>query len=173
MPLKVIDDFLPKDLAKAILEKYSNTQGCDRTNRTNWDNDIIDHSTVVLVNNIDVPVYSQLLQDKVQQYYHPIAKDVHFSTMFYRWTPFSYIPPHLDYHTDFAVSIHLNENYDPRDGGMFLYKNKQSDRDWIGIEPIFNRAVLASTIDEPDIMHQVAPVTSKSDRKSIQMFGSL
>lgn len=173
MALEVIDNFLPEDLAKSITEKYSSAQGCDRTNRTNWDDDIIEYSTVVLVNDIDVPLYSQLLRDRVKEHYHPITKDVHFSTMFYRWTPSSYIPPHLDYHTDFAISIHLNEDYDPKDGGMFLYKNERSDRDWIGIEPIFNRAVLASTVDGPDIFHQVTPVTSKSDRKSIQMFGSL
>ena len=55
---------------------------------------------------------------------------------------------------------------------MFLYKESPDSKHWIGVEPIFNRAVLSDTSDGVDMMHQVTPVTSKFDRLSIQMFGN-
>lgn len=165
--IKIIDNFLEPSMAKVITKKYKNLEGCDRTNRTHWDDDILEDSTVVLVN--DVVNYKMLLNEKVNSAFNT---NIEFSAMFYRWTPLSYIPPHLDYDLNYAVTIHLNENYNAKNGGMFLYKENASDRDWIGVEPVFNRAVLADTSDGVDIWHQVTPVTSRFDRLSIQMFGN-
>lgn len=165
--IKIIDNFLEPIIAEIITKKYKDLKGCDRTNRTHWDDDIIENSTVVLVN--DMVNYKALLNEKVNSEF---GTNVEFGVMFYRWTPLSYIPPHLDYNLTYAATIHLNENYNAKNGGMFLYKANQGDRDWIGIEPIFNRAVLADTSDGVDVMHQVTPVTSRFDRLSIQMFGN-
>jgi hypothetical protein len=168
MAVKIIDNYLAPDLAKLIMSKFKDKQGCDRTNRTNWDDDIRENSTVILVN--DINDYRHLLSERANQEFG--TENVTFSAMFYRWTPLSYIPPHLDYDLTYAISIHLNENYNPKNGGMFLYKESPDSKHWIGVEPIFNRAVLSDTSDGVDMMHQVTPVTSKFDRLSIQMFGN-
>jgi len=165
--IKVIDNFLDTGIAQIITNKYKDMQGCDRTNRTHWDNDILENSNIILVN--DIENYDTLLKEKVNGEF---GTNINFSVMFYRWTPLSYIPPHLDYDLNYAATIHLNENYNAKNGGMFLYKVNRGDRDWIGIEPVFNRAVLADTSDGGDIEHQVTPVTSRFDRLSIQMFGN-
>lgn len=167
--LKIINSFLELNLANQILNEYKDKDGCDRTNRTHWDQDIKGDSTTVLVNDIDSRFMASLAK-RVNEEFN--TKNIGFSAMFYRWSPLSYIPPHLDYDITYAVTIHLNRNYNPKNGGMFLYKKHPEDPCWIGVEPMFNRAVLADTSDGIDIWHQVTPVTSRFDRLSIQMFGN-
>lgn len=164
--LNIIDDFLPLGLAEELLKEFKDKKSCDFTNRNHWDQDIIEDSKIVLINEIKDGLRDSLLSRVNKEF----NNNLNWSTLFYRWTTGSYIPPHLDYDINYACTIHLNKNYHPKYGGMFLFKEERDDHHWIGIEPIFNRAVIADTKDESDIWHQVTPVVSKFDRISIQMF---
>jgi Rps23 Pro-64 3,4-dihydroxylase Tpa1-like proline 4-hydroxylase len=164
--LNIIDDFLPLDLAEELLKEFKDKKSCDLTNSKHWDKDILEDSKIILINQIKGPLADSLISRVNSEF----DSNFDWSTLFYRWTTGSYIPPHLDYGIDHACTIHLNKDYNPKYGGMFLFKEEQNDHHWIGIEPIFNRAVIADTKGEPDIWHQVTPVVSKFDRMSIQMF---
>tara|TARA_B100000287_G_scaffold375636_1_gene376258 strand:+ start:136 stop:651 length:516 start_codon:yes stop_codon:yes gene_type:complete len=164
--INIIDDFLPLSLAEELLEEFKGKKSCDMTNRNHWDEDIIEDSKIVLINRIEGSL-RESLKRRVNSEFN---SDFNWSTLFYRWTTGSFIPPHLDYGIDYACTIHLNKDYKPKNGGMFLFKEKPDDHHWIGVEPIFNRAVIVDTRGGSDVWHQVTPVVSKFDRMSIQMF---
>jgi len=159
----VIDNVLSIDLCHELVDKYKQTPHCNRTNKTIWSENIIHHSNYVLVNDLNNHERNKVLQHVFKVL--PEYSDDNIHAMFYRWTKFSYIPPHDDRHVDYAITIHLNVNYTASQGGVFMYK-EQDDIHWTGVEPIFNRLVC----NKNNIVHWVTPVTSNEDRYSLQIF---
>ena len=160
--VNIVDDILPHDLCDELIFKYHNKPSSDKTNHQAWSPDIVDHSTVVLVNELN-----NHEMGRIMPFVHdalPFLKNYYFIGMFYRWTHLSYIPIHNDGHVDQALTIHLNPDYSVREGGLFLYRINDSDP-WTGIEPIHNRLVHTEKAD-----HMVTPVTSHRPRLSLQLF---
>jgi Rps23 Pro-64 3,4-dihydroxylase Tpa1-like proline 4-hydroxylase len=84
--------------------------------------------------------------------------------MFYYWTPGSHIPWHNDSIYNGGITIHLNENWNPDHGGIFLFEDGNNIR---GIYPKINTAVEQFG----KVHHCVCPTTTHSDvRRTIQFF---
>jgi hypothetical protein len=160
--IRVIENMLPESFCDELITKYQKKNEVDRTNRTHWGEDIIDYSMIVLVNDLEEYERTRLLTWVNNYLNFPVSS----SAMFYRWTFNSYIPPHADGHVKTALTIHLNKDYHPKEGGIFLYQDKWGSRDWIGVEPRYNLGVFVTG----DVHHAVTPVTSNRDRLSIQLF---
>lgn len=164
----IFDDFLPEDLCESMIEEYANKDQVDRTNRTHWSKQITERSNIVLVNDLDKKYADVIFQIMAgREPFKEMCKKSPLSALFYRWTPLSYIPPHQDDGIPYALTIHLNKKYIPNYGGLYLFKPSGRDN-WVGVEPIYNRAVYASG----NAWHMVTPVTNDKDRLSIQVFSS-
>jgi hypothetical protein len=162
--VEIIDNILPEGLCEKILNDYGDKLQVDRTNRHSWPDSIMAPTTgLVLINDLDKDLSSEIIEH--------ITNSTNFTTdtnkgMFYRWTPLAYITKHTDYGYAQAISIYLNKDWETDDGGIFMYRMNKDDN-WIGVEPIYNRAC----ISYGDIEHWTTPVTGNKDRKSIQIFG--
>jgi len=166
LKVEIFEDFLPLQFSKELIETYSQKKAADRTNKTSWDKEIVEHSNFVLVNDLTQEHRFKIvvaLQKKDPQI--DINKLVNANAMFYRWSLFSYIPPHNDHDSQLALTIYLNEDYHIKEGGVFMYKINEEDN-WRVIEPKFNRAVLSKS----KVLHWVTPITSNRDRMTIQFF---
>ena len=161
--INIIDDILPPDLCQELIFKYKSLDRVDRTNKSMWDPGIVDYSTPILVNDLNNHERGRVME--CINNYLPQIYDFRFNAMFYRWTPYSYIPPHNDGHLNQALTLHLNEDYNARDGGVFMYRLEGEDH-WTGVEPRYNRLVHLEGL----IQHWVTPVTAQHDRLSLQIF---
>ena len=129
-----------------------------------WNENIVKDSAPVFIHNIEQTsdLYKRLadvIQNKTKFY---LGKH---NIMFYYWNRYSYIPWHSDEIYDGAVTIYLNEFWEPDFGGYFLYhKDKKDIR---AIIPTPNAAVL----QYGGVRHCTTPVNFTGDiRITIQAF---
>lgn len=139
------------------------------TNFGLWDYNIIGDSTPVIV--YEIQTYKETSTDPIIIHLiETLAKrdiDIRNTTiMFYNWTAMSHIPWHNDGHAKAALTIYLNEEWDPNWGGAFLYKDSESD-DIKAIYPQARRGVLQTG----GVMHHVCPTSRSAPiRNTIQIF---
>ena len=78
------------------------------------------------------------------------------------------IPPHTDKNHKFGATIYLNEKWDHRDGGYFMWKEDDGDI-WKAISPQRNMMILNSSQE----WHQVTPILHDPAhlRYTIQIWG--
>jgi hypothetical protein len=119
----VYDEFLSNDLfdeVQTFAEKTIKSPN-PYLGRTNfcWPDEIRNQTTPVLIIDIDEnsPLHNKLKAEidvktglNVEQ------------LMLYIWTKLSYIPWHDDSHVESALTIYLNDYWDPDWGGYFMYK---------------------------------------------------
>jgi Rps23 Pro-64 3,4-dihydroxylase Tpa1-like proline 4-hydroxylase len=88
--------------------------------------------------------------------------------MNYVWTRLSYIPWHNDAASRIAITIYLNEYWDPDWGGIFLYSTDIEPRNIKGYVPKFNTAIKNNN----KILHSTTMISmdAKSPRITIQLF---
>jgi Rps23 Pro-64 3,4-dihydroxylase Tpa1-like proline 4-hydroxylase len=91
-----------------------------------WNEKIIKDSFPVLVHSIA----------SESELYHKLKSEIENKTgyyinsnelMFYYWTRYSYIPWHDDPHCDAALTIYLNEEWEPDFGGYYIYEDEEND----------------------------------------------
>jgi Rps23 Pro-64 3,4-dihydroxylase Tpa1-like proline 4-hydroxylase len=70
-----------------------------------------------------------------------VINDKNYDVMNYVWTRLSYIPWHNDSIYTSAVTIYLNEFWDPDWGGIYLYHTDMEPKDIKGYIPKFNTAI--------------------------------
>lgn len=88
------------------------------------------------------------------------------SIQYYEWNQLSQINWHTDPHATGAITIYLNENWDPDWGGFFCVRNGESDTGEF-IIPMFNSAVIlrGNPNHHVSLVNPLAPV-----RKTIQIW---
>lgn len=92
-----------------------------------------------------------------------------YHVMSFAWTRLSYIPWHNDSKKEQALTIYLNDRWDPDWGGLFLYRD---EHDQIrGFAPRFNCGLRNSS----NIEHATTPVTldAPEPRFTVQLFCEL
>ncbi len=190
--VEIVNHAINQGLLDELIHAYSNSPIYDRKNKDVWEKGIVGYSSDVLVNDLNSYERNRLLS-YVSKLYPKVLDYENVSAMFYRWTPNSYIPPHNDGNAKVSITIYLNQMYDPKEGGYFLYKpqgdtkeerasfsdgitgvysgasgkkDKRHAPDWICIHPTYNRLVYI----EGTVEHTVTPVTSLRNRLSLQIF---
>jgi len=154
--ITIIDNVLPAELCDELISKYAQCGSADSISRK-------DYSTCVLVNELNNHERGRLVEHLNN--YLPSVYGYNFTAMFYRWTHLSYIPV-CDYsHVTHSITVHLNKNYNVREGGVFLYR-LNGESHWTGVEPVYNRLVHT----EGRVDQFVTPVTSNRDKLSLQLF---
>jgi Rps23 Pro-64 3,4-dihydroxylase Tpa1-like proline 4-hydroxylase len=130
-----------------------------------WDSYLQKNSAPIIryvLNRNDDVVFQSLkkeIESKIPYFIHSII--IHFAPKL------SYIPWHNDSHVNAALTIYLNEKWNPNWGGYFLYK---IDDEIKAIKPEFNLAVLQQG-GETGLPHCVTTTNIDADmRISLQMF---
>jgi hypothetical protein len=119
----VYDEFLSNDLFDEVQTFAETTVKSPNPylGRTNfcWQDEIRNQSTPVLIIDIDEdgPLYNKLKAEIDTKTGLNVER-----LMLYIWTKLSYIPWHNDSHAESALTIYLNDYWDPDWGGYFMYK---------------------------------------------------
>lgn len=134
-----------------------------------WDEAIVKDSSVVICIEVPELFFPRLIQDFAKlnslEFFNP-AEDAMKTPMLYLWTRDSYIPLHNDQGHKKAVTIYLNRDWQEDDGGIFQWRNANTE-EWSSYIPAFNTMVLNNTLED----HQTTPVkTNKKFRCTLQAF---
>ena len=167
MKLTKYDEFFTEELyeelintAKNLLRQGGNTFGTNAW----WNPNIVKDSFPVLIHGIykDSELFAKV-REQIEKKTKLAVKD--HDIMIYQWTRFSYIPWHEDQNYEGALTVYLNEEWQPDWGGYFLYEdNKQEIR---AILPKRNFGLL----QQGGIRHSTTPVNFDGGmRISIQVF---
>jgi Rps23 Pro-64 3,4-dihydroxylase Tpa1-like proline 4-hydroxylase len=167
MKLTKYDEFFTEELyeelintAKNLLRQGGNTFGTNAW----WNPNIVKDSFPVLIHGIykDSELFAKV-REQIEKKTKLAVKD--HDIMIYYWTRFSYIPWHEDQNYEGALTVYLNEEWQPDWGGYFLYEdNKQEIR---AILPKRNFGLL----QQGGIRHSTTPVNFDGGmRISIQVF---
>jgi hypothetical protein len=159
MDIQIIDNILEESFCDHLIHKYSEAKP-DFTNQNTWDDYIVKNSTEVLCNYL-TPVEVDVVKNSIQSMCEFSNIDY---LIFHRWKYQAYIPVHSDeYHTQ-GATIYLNKDWEPNDGGFFMYED---NNEWHSITPLYRRVVL---IDRK-IKHLTTPNTNSDNyRLSLQIW---
>jgi Rps23 Pro-64 3,4-dihydroxylase Tpa1-like proline 4-hydroxylase len=97
-----------------------------------------------------------------------VINDKTYIVMNYVWTKLSYIPWHNDTTYTSAITIYLNEYWDPDWGGIFLYHTETEQKNIKGYIPKFNTAIKNSR----KVYHSTTIISmdAETPRVTVQLF---
>lgn len=161
--ISVIDNFFPETLYSSINEyairAFYSGEHIFKTNYS-WNENVVLDSAPVLIHAADGKVAEDIRETVFQKTGVTNIKDI----MFYYWTRNSFIPWHDDAHKKSAITIYLNDTWDPNWGGYFLY---EQNKDIKCIIPQRNKAIH----NDAHLRHCTTPVTHNGFvRSTIQLF---
>lgn len=150
--------FLLANSRKALTEGHEFTRS-----NFQWDARIRQSSAVVLVRDIGAVVGSLIL-DALEKRTMISHRD--YCVMNYAWTRLSHIPWHDDSRWEEAITIYLNETWEPDWGGLFLYREQQGEIR--GYSPVFNSGLK----NLGKVSHSTTPVMmdAPEPRFTLQLF---
>jgi Rps23 Pro-64 3,4-dihydroxylase Tpa1-like proline 4-hydroxylase len=162
----VFDERLCRFLFGNAIKELSEGTSFRRSN-FHWDSSIVRASQVVLVRDCDETL-SKLILSKLAQ--KSIIDNYQYDVMNYVWTKLSYIPWHSDGHRKHAITVYLNEDWDEDWGGVFLYKDANTEQ-IKGYAPQFNTAIK----HDGGIEHATTMITTDAAclRVTLQLFSKL
>lgn len=165
MMIKQYKNFLPQDLFTEVAQyaktAYFSNSHIFKSNAC-WSPHIVLDSFPVLIHNLnkDSEIYNKIHSTVCSKVDIKIKE-----ILFYYWTRYSYIPWHNDEHKPKAVTLYINETWDPNWGGYFMYDDGNGVK---AIYPEPNSAVC----NDSHTLHCTTPVTyTGSVRATIQIFG--
>ena len=160
---------IPNVLSIQLLHKMHNyiqsitSEDAWHTN-SHWNAEIINGSAAVLITKMD------RFRDELIKELSVHIPEVESLGLTIPFPMFFSVPPmgFLNWHEDFTpinVSVYLNEFWDEKWGGFFLYENEGKIQ---GIKPEFNKAVIIG----PNMKHSVTmiPPNCPTSRFSLQLF---
>lgn len=136
-----------------------------------WNQDL----SLISSNTLTHKIYDKLLikevkksiEEKLQINFED--KHLDFTLSIYVWGGGSYITWHPDNLYPYNGTIYLNEEWDSNDGGVFLYKDNQTN-EIKGIEPIYNSMVVNSASEtDPHNNHCVTCIVPGTIKKRITL----
>jgi Rps23 Pro-64 3,4-dihydroxylase Tpa1-like proline 4-hydroxylase len=103
-----------------------------------------------------------------QLYERGVIGDKNYHVMNYVWTRLSYIPWHHDDTRRNAITVYLNEWWDPNWGGIYLYRTGNDANDIRGYLPKFNTAIKNSNT----LVHSTTMISpdAEAPRVTVQLF---
>jgi hypothetical protein len=129
----------------------------------NWPANIVRGSAAVLVREYRADTERFIILSLINR---GIIAHGDYHVMNYAWTRYSYIPWHNDGHRKEALTIYLNQDWDPDWGGLFLYQDP--DQAIRGFAPKFNCGLKNTA----HVRHCTTMVTSEASepRFTLQLF---
>jgi hypothetical protein len=159
------DVFEPAFCTFLLNDSRAKLAGSNEFTRSNyqWANNVVLASQPVLIRHYD-PGLSAIILDQLVK--RGVISTPDFMVMNYAWSRLSYIPWHNDGMHDVAISVYLNDVWDPDWGGLFLYRDETGAIH--GHAPKCNTAVKnAGHVEHATTM--VAP-DAPSPRLTLQIF---
>jgi len=164
----IIENFLTPE-ALSIAEDIKNnfykleTRKLGWTNAT-WDPYLFGPSALTFV--VPIPELDEHLLPLFEKA-DPIFKGAKIDSQFCVWGKGSTIPFHNDNHVAFAATVYLNESWEIEDGGLFLWKDLNTN-ELLVANPKYNLCVI-NNLHEP---HHVSVVSygAKQFRMTLQIW---
>lgn len=157
-----IKDFLTEELITKI-RTHGKESSLTGTNLTMWADDIVHTSGVILLYRIEGELLSEIeayIKTKVD-----FGIDEYVIGMTYTLgCRYSYIPWHNDDNHILAITVYLNDFWDPSWGGALIY---HLDERFTAVYPEYNKAVVFKT---PRHHCTVMPTIEAPIRESLQIF---
>ena len=139
--MKIKENMLPINLIKKmhshVVEQSTNYSW--RPNNINWNTDIIEGSVPIMTMDMS------LFRDDLHEAVASIMPEIDSMNLFIPFPTFYSMPQlsQIGWHEDFTpinVSIYLNEFWDRRWGGFFIYEKEDGSHG--AVQPEFNKAVI-------------------------------
>jgi hypothetical protein len=166
-------DFLSVDLldelqqfANEVNKMDVNSNSGFRTNKSAWEDGIVQQSEVLKIYTIEPEDNNPLINRIRKEIENQTGWNANGPMMLYFWQPGSYIPWHDDGHMKAGFTIYLNEFWDKDWGGLFLYEHGV-ENNIIGVIPKENTAML----QEGGVQHAITTINKGSNiRITLQTF---
>lgn len=130
-----------------------------------WMSDVFKGSFPVQCRLMEDPLKTRILDALLEK---GIIDTKNYVVSNFAWTRLSYIPWHNDgIYDGGAVTIYLNPTWDENWGGMFMYKENNSDEIY-GLMPKFNTAVKVLNYTLHSVSH-ISPMAA-CPRYTLQLF---
>lgn len=168
--LKKYDNVLNEQLIENIMNYFKSILDKDVwSSSVGWDQDL----SLTSSNTLTHKIYNKLLikeikkniENKIQVDFDD--ENLNFIPFIYVWSSGSYITWHPDNCYPYNGTIYLNKEWDSNDGGVFLYRDNQTN-EIKGIEPIYNSMVVnSSTETDPHNPHCVTCIIPGTIKKRV------
>jgi Rps23 Pro-64 3,4-dihydroxylase Tpa1-like proline 4-hydroxylase len=166
--MKVIKNVLSDDSIKSFREEmvFKFKQQCWSISSLSWSGELLDGIQGQCVSSMLSEELKLKLINDIKNY---IPKCDNYTFQGYVWDKNSGISLHDDHMYKFGATIYMNTNWNINNGGIFLWRPKDSE-EFKAIIPEFNTMVVNDS-NEP---HMVTPVSVYANeiRVTIQIWGS-
>ena len=170
--IKKYDNVLEEKLIKNIMEYFKSILGKNVwSSSVGWDQELSLISSNTLTHSIQNKLLSKSIKESIEKkiQINFNSKNLDFIVSIYVWSGGSYITWHPDDFYPYNGTIYLNEEWDSNDGGIFLYKDNQTN-EIKGIEPIYNSMVVNSASEtDPHNDHCVTCIVPGTIKKRITL----
>lgn len=167
----ILENFLTPEAISIVNDIKKNCQDKEKK-RLGWTNAIWDeylHSPSALTFVIPVPELDKILLPLFQKA-DPMFKDAVIDTQFCLWGKGSTIPFHNDSHVSFAATVYLNEKWPIEDGGLFLWKDNNTN-ELLVVSPEYNVCVINNLHEAHHV--SVVSYAAKQYRMTLQIWASV
>jgi hypothetical protein len=168
--IRTYNNVLDEDLIKNVMDYFKSIMGADVWGSSiGWDQNLSLISSNTLTHRISNKTLEKEIKSSIEK-----ALDVDFEKeelifvpSIYVWGGGSYITWHPDECYPYNGTIYLNVEWDSNDGGVFLYKDSQTN-EIKGIEPTYNSMVVNSATEEdPHNVHCVTCIVPGTIKKRV------
>ena len=142
--IKQYDNVLDGELIKNTMEYFKSMLNGDVwCSSSGWDQSLSLISTNTLTHHISNKILRKQIKKSIEKAIKVDfdEEDLDFFPQIYVWSGGSYITWHNDASYPHNGTIYLNEEWDSNDGGVFLYKENETN-EIKGIEPEYNTMVV-------------------------------
>ena len=170
--IRTYNNVLDEHLIKNVMDYFKSIMGADVWGSSiGWDQNLSLISSNTLTHRISNKTLEKEIKSSIET-----ALDVDFEKeelifipSIYVWSGGSYITWHPDNCYPYNGTIYLNEEWDSNDGGIFLYKDNQTN-EIKGIEPTYNSMVVNSeTETDPHNAHCVTCIVPGTIKKRLTL----
>ena len=166
--MKLFNNVLSKDLLSDIRSEVSEKHGTEEWKASfAWQPEL---TKGFFTNCLCTHIHGKMRERILKEIQPLIPECKEYILQYYIWQQLSGIAVHDDHNKVFGATIYLNDTWEPENGGIFLYKDKEkSGPEWTALLPEHNAMVMNDN-EEP---HMVTPVSPYSTdlRYTIQIWG--
>jgi len=170
--IKTYNNVLDEYLIKNVMDYFKYILNVDLWGSSiGWDQNL----NLISSNTLTHKILNKILEKKIKNSIEKLIKidfeekKLDFTSSIYVWSGGSYITWHDDGCYPYNGTIYLNGEWDSNDGGVFLYKENETN-EIKGIEPTYNSMVVnSSTETDPHNLHCVTCIVPGTIKKRVTL----